>query len=110
MPFLTINTETETVRDLDLAQALGYGRPDNIRNLIKKKLPMLAQFGDVAAERSNIAMPRGGTKEVTEFHLNRKQAIYLTTQAFAFLDSLEPITAPWATNPPAPALRVPRTP
>lgn len=78
---LTINPTTETVRDLDLAQALGYGRPDNIRNLIKKKLLMLRAFGDVAAERSNIAMPRGGTKEVTEFHLNRKQAIYLTTQA-----------------------------
>lgn len=53
-----------------------------IRRLIKNHMPMLGQFGQVVQQRHNVAMPRGrGTKEVTEFHLNRKQAIYLTTQA-----------------------------
>jgi len=84
LSFLTINTSTETVRDLDLAQALGYGRPVSIRDLIKKKLPVLEQFGNVSVERGHIPMPKGGTKEVTEFHLNRKQAIYLTTQALGY--------------------------
>lgn len=78
---LTINPTTETVRDLDLAQALGYGRPDSIRVLIKKKLPMLEQFGSLHRSDAVITAGKGAKREVTEFHLNRKQAIHLTTQA-----------------------------
>lgn len=81
LSFLTINTTTETVRDLDLAHALGYGRPDNIRNLIKRKRSMLEEFGTVLQSEAPYTTGNGTVKTSTEFHLNRKQAIYLTTQA-----------------------------
>lgn len=110
MSFLTINAETETVRDLDLAQALGYRTDRMIRTLIKKHQPVLEQFGPLALQAVTQVRKNGASHETTEFHLNRKQAIYLTTQAFAFLDSLESIAAPWATDPPASTLRVSSTP
>ncbi|NKD55136.1 MULTISPECIES: hypothetical protein [unclassified Haematospirillum] len=65
MSFLSINTETETVRDLDLAQALGYSGDRMIRRLIKNHMTTLEQFGAVC--RTNTLLPRG-TKGATQDH------------------------------------------
>lgn len=50
-----------------------------IRTLIKKHSPTLEQFGGLLRVETNPT--KQGGRPGTEFHLNRKQAIYLTTQA-----------------------------
>ena len=36
------------MRDIDIAVTLGFSRPSNIRNLIKRNLKALAMMGEVA--------------------------------------------------------------
>lgn len=68
-------------RDIDLATRLGYKNPRNIRTLIDKHMPTLEEFGLALRTKASITSGKGRVQEVTEYHLNRKQAIYLTTQA-----------------------------
>jgi len=81
-------TEHETdgelrCRDLDLAEKLGYVRERDIRKLIATHLDMLSEFGLVRQTVAPIKSGRGRVQMVAEYHLNRKQAIYITTQCRA---------------------------
>lgn len=74
------------VRDLTLAERLGYDRPRKIRDLIKRGVET-GLLGEVherpAVVRSS--MPRGGTKEtpVSEFWLTEAQALLVITRSDA---------------------------
>ena len=61
--------------DTDIGERLGMKRPTNIRGLIEANMAELAEFGDVARAECNVSMPNGGTKTVTEYHLNEEQAL-----------------------------------
>lgn len=64
------------IRDLDLAERLGFDRPLNIRNLIKRHAASLNAMGPLFTVKRVI---NGG--EATEFYLNRKQAIFITAKS-----------------------------
>ena len=64
------------VYDLDVAARLGYARPVNIRDLIKRHRSALERLGTVRTVRTVI---RG--QEATEFYLNRPQALFIVTKA-----------------------------
>lgn len=66
------------IRDLDLAQRLGFDRPRDIRKIIKRYGDELGKLGRCAtvARRPE----RGGTP-TTEYYLNKKQAIFITAKS-----------------------------
>lgn len=66
------------VRDLDLAVALGYANPPQIRELIKRRDEQLEEFGIIRTVRINTG-ERGAP--ATEFWLTEKQALLLCTYA-----------------------------
>lgn len=70
-----------SVHDLRLAEALGYERPANIRNLIKRHLPTLEAMGLVLRHEAPIVSGRGRVSTVTEFRLNRAQAAFIVAKA-----------------------------
>ncbi|MCG4261383.1 phage regulatory protein/antirepressor Ant [Acetobacter senegalensis] len=64
------------ILDTDLAKRLGFDRPRNIRNIIKRYLPDLDKLGPrFTVER----VVNGGN--ATEYYLNRKQAIFITAKS-----------------------------
>ena len=67
-------------RDLDLAEKLGYAYTSSFRKLIKspKNTKVLNALG-VLATAAETHTAKGG-RPGKAFHLNRKQAIYITTQ------------------------------
>jgi len=64
------------IRDLDLAERLGFTKSTNIRNLIKRHRASLEAMGPLFTVKRVI---NGG--EATENHLNRKQAIFITAKS-----------------------------
>jgi len=60
------------VKDLSLAERLGFDRPVNVRNLIKRNVPKLEAFGPLFTMERVI---NGG--QAREFYLNQKQAIFI---------------------------------
>ena len=66
-----INGESR-VKDLSLAERLGFDRPVNVRNLIKRNVPKLEAFGPLFTMERVI---NGG--QAREFYLNQKQAIFI---------------------------------
>lgn len=69
------------VQDLRLAELLGYERPANIRNLIKRHLPTLEAMGLVLRRKAPIISGKGRTTIVSEYHLNRAQAAFIVAKA-----------------------------
>lgn len=66
------------VLDTELAAALGYEQPRDIRKLIKRHAASLAEFGICATVSQNTG-ERG--RPATVYYLNKPQAVFLTTQA-----------------------------
>lgn len=64
------------IRDIGLAERLGFETPRMIRKLIKRHLPALDELGP----RSTVERVINGG-EATEFFLNRKQAIFITAKS-----------------------------
>ncbi|WP_454656833.1 hypothetical protein [Bosea beijingensis] len=62
-----------TIRDIELAKALGYTRPGNIRNLIRRHLPALESIGPLLSSPAN---PVG-----TEYRLTTAQAAFVLAKA-----------------------------
>lgn len=73
--------EEPTVQDLRFAELLGYERPSNIRNLIKRHLPTLEAMGLVLQREAPIVSGKGRTTIGTEYHLNRAQAAFIIAKA-----------------------------
>lgn len=71
----------ETVQDLQLAKALGYKRPTNIRNLIARHRRSLEAIGSLLQREAMIEAGKGATRAVTEFHLTKAQATFLVAKA-----------------------------
>lgn len=70
-----------TVQDLQLAKALGFERPTNIRNLIRRHLPNLKAMGLVLQREASIVSGKGRIGTVTEYHLNKAQAAFIIAKA-----------------------------
>lgn len=76
------------VRDVDLAMRLRLAKPTNIRQLIKSHMEKLRELGEVI-ERT-VRVPSGNirgkgdqTREVTEYWLNKDQALYIAMHSGA---------------------------
>ena len=66
--------------DLDLAERLGYERPNDIRKLIDRHMDTLNEFGICAT----VALIHEGAGRPAEAYLlNEDQAIYIATQSDA---------------------------
>jgi len=63
------------IRDLDLAERLGFELPYDIRKIIKRNMDNLLKFG-VVATVAKTSGEQGGRPSV-EYSLNRQQAIFL---------------------------------
>ena len=68
--------EEPRVLDVELAEYLAYERPRAIRDLIKRHLVTLEAMGG-AVHRGTLV----SGNPVTEFHLNKPQAIFVTSQS-----------------------------
>jgi len=66
------------ILDIDLATRLGFDRPRDIRKLIKRYLADLRQMGRCATVARR---PEAGGHAVSEFYLNKKQAIFITAKS-----------------------------
>lgn len=64
------------IRDLDLAERLGFERPVNIRKLIREHIGRLG----VISEREITSGSKGG-RPGTEYWLTERQALFVTTQS-----------------------------
>lgn len=75
------------IGDLILARSLGFDRPRNIRKLIERNAEALSVFGEVCSTWSEPTA--AGGRPGRAYHLNRKQALFLTaksdTERAAFL-------------------------
>ncbi|MBN9433482.1 MAG: hypothetical protein J0I45_13705 [Bosea sp.] len=70
-----------TIVDIQLAKVLGYGRPTNIRLLIKRHLPMLEAMGLVHQREAPTVSGKGRVSTVTEYYLNRAQAAFIIAKS-----------------------------
>lgn len=70
-----------TIRDLDLANALGYERPTDIRKLVKRHQPLLEAMGSLRQRGAMILAGKGAQRSVTEYHLTRAQAAFIIAKA-----------------------------
>ncbi len=70
-----------TIADIQLAKALGYGRPTNIRLLIKRHLPLLEAMGLVHQREAPIVSGKGRVSTVTEYHLNPAQTAFIIAKS-----------------------------
>lgn len=70
-----------TIHDLDLAKALGYQRPTDIRKLVKRHQPMLEAMGSLRHGGVMIVAGKGAQRSVTEYHLTRAQAAFIIAKA-----------------------------
>jgi len=68
------------VRDIDLAEALGFERPRRIRSLIDRHTDALEIFG---RRTSVVHRPPHGGAAFFEYWLNEKQALYICTKSEA---------------------------
>lgn len=66
------------VRDLDLAEKLGFDRPRDIRKLIERNMVELEKFGAPQRRANEVRSGRGRVTEVEEFHLNEEQALLVS--------------------------------
>ncbi len=66
---------------MDLAERLGYRRTTDFRKLVKRHRATIKEFGPLRQCVAMVAIGSGAKRRVTQYHLNREQAIYLTTQA-----------------------------
>lgn len=71
----------DTIRDIQLAEALGYERPTDIRKLIRRNMPMLEAMGTLRHYGVMIEAGNGARREVTEYHLNRAQTAFLIAKS-----------------------------
>jgi transposase-like protein len=67
------------MRDLDFAAALGYSRPIDIRNLIRRHVAQLEEFGVIFTV--TITSSSLGGRPSTEYWLNERQALLLCRYA-----------------------------
>ena len=67
------------IADLRLAAALGYTKAHNIRALIESHREALTAFGEVFCERGKPSA--AGGRPGREYHLNRRQALYITAKS-----------------------------
>ncbi len=75
-----IETEGEPrVPDLRLAAALGFVNTHAIRTLIGRHLQALRRFGEVSLRREKPG--KKGGRPGSTYHLNRKQALYITAKS-----------------------------
>jgi phage regulator Rha-like protein len=64
-----------------LAAALEYSKPTKVRELIKRHLSSLEQFGTLPTVGKTHENNGLGGSPATEFYLNKQQAIFITTQS-----------------------------
>ena len=69
------------MRDVDIAEALGFERPRNVRQLISRCADRLVGFGEMVCCKLQ-QTPQGG-RPSGEYWLNEHQAFYLCTQSKA---------------------------
>jgi hypothetical protein len=67
------------VRDIDLAERLGFDRPRDIRKLIERNLPEVETFGLARRRGASIKSGKGRVSDVVEFWLNEEQALLVAT-------------------------------
>ncbi|WP_187272606.1 hypothetical protein [Methylobacterium sp. WL9] len=73
--------EEATVQDLKLAEALGYARATDIRKLIIRHATTLELFGSLRHRGVMIEAGKGARRSVTEYHLTKAQAAFITAKA-----------------------------
>lgn len=77
-PFaVTVLNDEPRVRDLDLAERLGFDRPRDIRKLIDRHRVEIDSFGICATVAQNHSGGRG--RPTTEFYLNEEQSLLIAT-------------------------------
>ncbi|MBB4284533.1 hypothetical protein [Roseospira goensis] len=69
------------ILDTDLAVKLGYERPRAIRQIIERYISHLSSLGYLAPHRVAQLRSNGATHFVDAYYLNRKQALFIITQA-----------------------------
>jgi hypothetical protein len=77
----SLPADAKTVQDLKLADALGYERPANIRNLIKRHADLLGAMGPLLHREAMVGIGSGAKRAVTEYHLNQAQAAFIIAKA-----------------------------
>ena len=65
------------IHDLHLAEQLGFDQPRDIRKLIKRNHDKLLKFGVCATVARCIEVGNGVKREIDEFYLNQKQAVFV---------------------------------
>lgn len=76
---LTLIEGEPRVLDTDLARALGFSKPADIKGLIRRHLVALERFGEVF--RTMPKTSQKGGRPSKENWLNKKQALYLCTKS-----------------------------
>ena len=66
------------VRDLDLAEKLGFDRPRKIRELIERNMDEIENIGALRRGVNKIRSGKGRVTEVEEFYLNEEQALLVS--------------------------------
>lgn len=74
-----VSEEEPRLQDLKIAEALGFERPRNIRNLIKANICELERFGALLQSAKAVTSGRGRQMEVSEYWLNEEQALLIAT-------------------------------
>jgi hypothetical protein len=67
------------MRDLDIAEALGFERVRDIRKLIQRYAERLARFGQVVC--ATVAQTSAGGRPASVFWLNEQQSLYICTRS-----------------------------
>lgn len=65
------------IRDIDLAEGLGFDRPVKIRELIKRHEKKLNEISHLPTVGRCIKIGNGALRELREYYLNQKQAIFI---------------------------------
>lgn len=71
---LTVISGEPRVHDITLGERLGFDRPVNIRNLIKRNQDKLLKFGILSTVEK---IHEGAGRPTAEFYLNQKQSIFI---------------------------------
>ena len=85
-PLDVTNSEDPRVRDVDLAERLGFAEPRMIRKLVKRMMDDQELIGvHVRSTVERTSMPRGGEREtaVTEYWLTEEDALILASRSDA---------------------------
>jgi hypothetical protein len=69
------------VRDIRLAEVLGFDRPRKIRELIERHMAELKTFGPSPQVGAMVSLGSGAQREVKEYWLNEAQALLVCTRA-----------------------------